>query len=54
MEDKMVVIVSDGAFFLVTTNEHSKEYPELDFEVVPEEAIKQYELENYSERLRRL
>ncbi len=46
MEDKKVVIVSDGAMFLVTTEEHSKEYPELVFEVVPNEAIQQYRLGN--------
>ncbi|MEZ4936527.1 MAG: hypothetical protein R2799_02935 [Crocinitomicaceae bacterium] len=46
MEDRNVVIVSDGAFFLVTTEEHSKEYPELKFDHVPSEAIEQYGLEN--------
>ncbi len=49
LEDRKVVIVSDGAFFLVTTEEHSMEYPELDFEVVPDEAIVLYDLKNYIE-----
>lgn len=44
MEDKQVQIVSDGSIFLVTTEEHSMEYPELNFEDVPDEAIVQYGL----------
>ena len=31
MTDKKVRIISDGALFIITTEEHSKEYPELEF-----------------------
>ncbi|MCB0479038.1 MAG: hypothetical protein KDC84_12795 [Crocinitomicaceae bacterium] len=51
LEDKNVQIISDGAMFLVTTEEHSKEYPELNFEPVPDEEIVQYDLKNYSEKV---
>ncbi len=51
MEDRKVVIVSDGAFFLVTTEEHSKEYPEPDFDVVPDCAIEQYGLQEHMETI---
>ncbi|MEZ4936511.1 MAG: hypothetical protein R2799_02850 [Crocinitomicaceae bacterium] len=51
LEDKKVVTVSEGAFFLVTTEEHSKEYPGLKFEDVSDDAFQQYGLKNYSERV---
>lgn len=51
MEDRNVVIVSDGSFFLVTTREHSDTYPELKFDPVPQTAIQQYELESFISRM---
>jgi len=41
--DKKVRIISDGALFLVTTEEHSQKYSELEFWEVDEESLKEYE-----------
>ena len=45
--DKKVHIVSDCAVFLITTSEHSINYPELCFLPVPDEAIEAYEIPEF-------
>ena len=36
---------------LVTTKEHSKQYPEPKFDDVPDEAVEKYELENHCKNI---
>lgn len=51
MEDRKIVIISDSAIFLVAHEVHTSAYPELKFFQITEEAIEEYELDDFKNNI---
>lgn len=51
MEDKELLIIKDNGIFIITRESHADTYPELEFEEVCQEAIRDYGISEINGRL---
>lgn len=51
MEDKELLIINDNGIFIITRESHADTYPELEFEEVCQEAIRDYGISEINGRL---